>query len=370
MDTSRLLARTLISSFPVWRFMRSLSKFALGVAFSLTIPSAAFAQRQGAIELGVLGRVTKFADTVNLKTGFGLGGNAGIYLFRNLLGEVELSYADVTVDREGLSSPALNSKDKVSHALWAYRLVYNAHVSERVKLLVGGGYAYDAYGRKRNVAPRGGGPQALLGVRLVLNDRLSARFGATGTYVVPADEDTKPYPRATHFNYGAQAGLSLSFFTSPRAPRIQYDTVRMTMRDTIYVTRIDTVRAGNAAGGAGGMGAMRPIVIGAINFAFNKSDITPEAKNILDKIAESLVDPSNASRTITVTGNTDAIGGEGYNQKLGQDRADQAKAYLVSKGLAESRVMARTAGESDPIAPNDTDNGRATNRRVLIMLTN
>ncbi len=330
--------------------MRTLSKFALGAAFSLAIPSAAFAQRQGAIELGVLGRVTKFADTVNLKTGFGLGGNAGIYLFRNLLGEIELSYADVDVDREGLRTPALNNKDKVSHTLWAYRLVYNAPLGERVKFLVGGGYAYDSYGRKRNVAPRGGGPQALVGLRLVLNDRLSARFGATGSYVVPEDKDTRPYPRATHFNYGAQAGLSLSFFTNERAPRIQYDTVRMTMRDTIYVTRIDTVRAGNNLGGTGGMGggAMRPIVIGAINFAFNKSDITPEAKNILDKIAESLIDPANASRTITVTGNTDAIGSEGYNQKLGQDRADQAKAYLVSKGLAESRVTARTAGEGDP----------------------
>ena len=353
--------------------MRTLSKFALGAAFSLTIPSAAFAQRQGALELGVLGRVTKFADTVNLNTGFGLGGRAGVYIFRNVLAEMELSYADVDVDNSSSGKPAIPTfENKVSHALWAYRLVYNAHVSDRVKLLVGGGYAYDSYGRRRNVAPRGGGPQALVGARLVLNDRLSARFEGVGHYVLPADAETRPYARSTHFNYGAQAGLSLSFFTNPRAPRIQYDTIRTTMRDTIYVTRIDTVRAGNNLGGTGGMGGagMRPIVIGAINFAFNKSDITPEAKNILDKIAESLIDPANSSRTITVTGNTDAIGGEGYNQKLGQDRADQAKAYLVSKGLAESRVTARTAGESDPIAPNDTDNGRATNRRVLIMLTN
>ncbi|HYW31756.1 MAG TPA: OmpA family protein, partial [Gemmatimonas sp.] len=103
---------------------------------------------------------------------------------------------------------------------------------------------------------------------------------------------------------------------------------------------------------------------------FNKSDITQEAKNILDKIAEALNQPSNTARTITVTGNTDAIGSENSNTRLGQERADQAKAYLVSKGVAESRVTARTAGESDPLAPNSTDNGRATNRRVLIMLTN
>ncbi|MES2521417.1 MAG: OmpA family protein [Gemmatimonadota bacterium] len=355
--------------------MRTLSKFAIGAALSLAIPMSASAQRQGAIELGAFGRITKFADTLDLKTGFGLGGRAGIYVLRNLLAEVELSYADVNVDRAKTGDLSRDTLDKVSHALWAYRLTYNAHMSDRVKLLLGAGYAYDSYGRVRYVAPRGGGPQALVGLRLVLNNRLSARFEGTGTYILPADEDARPTPRATHFNLGAQAGLSLSFFTNPPAPRIQYDTIRTTQRDTMYVTRIDTVRVGNAnnTGGTGGNtagAAGRPVVIGAINFAFNKSDITQEAKNILDKIAESLNQPANAARTVTVTGNTDAVGSEGANERLGQARADQAKAYLVSKGVSESRVTARTAGESDPLAPNETDNGRATNRRVLIMLTN
>jgi OOP family OmpA-OmpF porin len=128
------------------------------------------------------------------------------------------------------------------------------------------------------------------------------------------------------------------------------------------VNRIDTLRLVGPS--------PRPIVIGAINFAFNKSDISPEAKTVLDVIAASLVEPTNTSRTITVTGNTDAIGSERYNETLGQARADQAKAYLVSKGVAESRVVARTQGEADPVAPNTTDNGRATNRRVLVMLSN
>lgn len=365
-----------ILTYPFGRFMRTLSKFALVGAAALALPISAQAQRQGAIEVGGFGRITKFADTLNLKMGMGLGGRVGIYLWRNLLGEIELSYADVDVDLPEANLRPGGEEEIVSHALWAYRLTYNAHMSERVKFLLGAGYAYDSYGRVRRVAPRGGGPQVLAGIRLVLNNRLSARFEGTGTFVMPADEETLPVPRPTHLNLGAQAGLSLSFFTNPPAPRIQYDTVRVTQRDTIYVTRIDTVRAGNnlgGAGGAGGAGAganLRPIVIGAINFAFNRSDITNEAKTILDRIAESLVAPENSSRTITVTGNTDAIGSEGYNTRLGQDRADQAKAYLVSKGVAEGRITARTAGEGDPIAPNTTDNGRATNRRVLIMLTN
>lgn len=342
--------------------MRTLHKFIIGATLSVALPASAFAQRQGAIEIGAFGRVTKFADTLKLDTGLGLGGRAGIYAFKNWLLEMELSYADVDVNLPRTGDTSRDTLNKVSHALWAYRLTYNHPLTDRLKLLAGAGYAYDSYGRVRVVAPRGGGPQGLLGLRYIINDRLSARFEGTGTYVLPADDNAKPVARAAALNLGAQAGLSLSFFTRDPKPRVQYDTVRVSQRDTVYVNRIDTVRiAGPAA---------RPIVIGAINFAFNKSDISNEAKTILDVIAASLVEPTNSSRTITVTGNTDAIGSERYNETLGQARADQAKAYLVSKGVAESRVVARTQGEKDPVAPNTTDNGRATNRRVLVMLTN
>ena len=342
--------------------MRTLYPFILGAALSVALPASAFAQRQGAIEIGGFGRVTKFADTLRLDTGLGVGGRAGVYAFKNWLLEMELSYADVDVNLPRSGQAARDTLNSVSHALWAYRLTYNHPLSDRVKLLAGAGYAYDSYGRVRVVAPRGGGPQGLLGMRFVINDRLSARVEGTGTYVLPADEDAKPVARAAALNLGAQAGLSVSFFTRDPKPRIVTDTLRIATRDTIYVNRIDTLRLVGPS--------PRPVVIGAVNFAFNKSDISPEAKTILDAIAASLVDPSNSARTITVTGNTDAIGSERYNETLGQARADQAKAYLVSKGVAESRVVARTQGEKDPVAPNTTDNGRATNRRVLVMLTN
>ena len=338
---------------------------------ALAIPTSATAQRQGAIEIGGFGRYTKYMDTLRLDPAFGAGGRVGIYAFRNVLAEMELSYADANVNLPLSGQIGRDTLRKVSDALWSYRLTYNHPLSNQVKLLVGGGYSYHSFGRVRLVAPRGGGPQGLVGLRFVLNNRLSARVEGTGTYILPADVNTTPVGRATGLNFGAQAGLSLSFFSNPPKPVIQYDTVTVTrvQRDTQYITRIDTVRLAGAGGPGSGV-AGRPIVIGAINFAFNKSDITPEAKLILDKIAESLIVPANSARTIDVTGNTDAIGSEGYNTKLGQDRADQAKAYLVSKGVADSRVNARTAGEGDPIAPNTTDNGRATNRRVLIMLTN
>ena len=340
--------------------MRNLSRFVAAAALAI-LPATAFAQRQGAVEIGGFGRFTKFADTIGIDAGFGGGGRAGYYIAPNLMLEMDISYGDFDV-----SNVINDSLTQVSHTLWSYRLLYNAAMGGRLRFLVGAGYAYDAYGRVRSVAPRGGGPQVLLGLRTAITDRISARFEGVGHYVLPADEDTRPQPRSTHLNLSAQAGLSVGFFLNPPAPNIRYDTVRMVMRDTVYTTRVDTVRVGSATPPA----AARPVVIGAIHFAFNKSDITDEAKRVLDVIAESLVDPANASRTIVVTGNTDAIGSERYNERLGQDRADQAKAYLVSKGVAESRITARTAGETDPLAPNTTDNGRATNRRVLVMLSN
>lgn len=58
----------------------------------------AIAQRQGAIVIGAFGRITKFADTLHLKPGIGGGGRVGIYIIRNVLAEMALSYAEVDVD--------------------------------------------------------------------------------------------------------------------------------------------------------------------------------------------------------------------------------------------------------------------------------
>ncbi len=340
--------------------MRTTAMFALGTVIALGLPASLQAQRQGAVEIGGFGRFTTFGESQQLDPAFGGGGRAGIYILRNLMLEMELSYADANVDREPTGVAVFDALNTVSHSLWNYRLLYNAPISDKVKLLVGGGYAYDAYGRQRQVAPRGGGPSGLLGVRFALNDMLSLRLEGVGHYVT-ADDETLPTPRENHFNLGAQAGLSIALFTSARQPMIVTDTLRIMQRDTVFTTRLDTLRV-DVPG--------RPIVIGAVQFAFNQDAITTEAAAILDQISSSLLESVNMSRSISVTGNTDAIGSESYNTTLGQQRADQVRDYLVSKGVAASRITATSAGEGNPLAPNNTDNGRATNRRVLISLSN
>ena len=72
---------------------------------------------------------------------------------------------------------------------------------------------------------------------------------------------------------------------------------------------------------------------------------------------------------INIYGHTDSKGADAYNQTLSEKRADAVKTYLVSKGIVSSRLFAMGLGETQPIATNDTDAGRAQNRRVEFAIT-
>lgn len=104
-----------------------------------------------------------------------------------------------------------------------------------------------------------------------------------------------------------------------------------------------------------------------VTFAFDSSNLTSVAQTNLDKLAKVLVD--NPDTNINVYGHTDSKGADDYNMKLSQRRADAVKAYLASKGIASSRMFAKGEGESMPVATNDTDEGRAKNRRVEFAIT-
>ena len=91
-----------------------------------------------------------------------------------------------------------------------------------------------------------------------------------------------------------------------------------------------------------------------------------EAKAILDKAAGLL--KSHERVVVEVAGHTDSVGSEEYNQKLSERRAIAVKDYLESKGITATRLSAVGYGEAQPVASNDTDEGRAQNRRVEIVM--
>ena len=104
------------------------------------------------------------------------------------------------------------------------------------------------------------------------------------------------------------------------------------------------------------------IVLRGIEFAFNKAEIGGASSVILDVAVEQLQRCPNVP--MEIDGHTDSVGPEDYNLGLGKRRADAVKGYLVSKGVRSSRLTSRSFGETRPVASNDTDEGRQTNRRV------
>ena len=99
-------------------------------------------------------------------------------------------------------------------------------------------------------------------------------------------------------------------------------------------------------------------------YDFNKSDLKPEGKATLDKIAADL--NKIKLEVIIAVGNTDSVGTDAYNMALGQRRAQSVKAYLTSKGVDGSRIYTESKGKSNPVASNATAEGRAKNRRTDI----
>lgn len=100
------------------------------------------------------------------------------------------------------------------------------------------------------------------------------------------------------------------------------------------------------------------------NFDFRSSDLKPEAKVQLKKAAEAIL--KNPSVNVLIQGHTDSSGNAKRNDKLSLRRADSVKAFLVEQGVEESRISTEGLGSAKPVADNNTEKGRAQNRRVEI----
>ncbi len=110
----------------------------------------------------------------------------------------------------------------------------------------------------------------------------------------------------------------------------------------------------------------KKIVLRGVNFDFDKYNIRPDAVPILEEAAKTLQDESQL--TVAVNGYTDAIGSAEYNQRLSERRANSVKAYLEQLGVAGGRLTAQGFGKTNPVATNDTAEGRAQNRRVELVV--
>lgn len=104
-----------------------------------------------------------------------------------------------------------------------------------------------------------------------------------------------------------------------------------------------------------------------VNFDFNSANLTTLAKSNLDKLVTVL--KNNPDTNINIYGHTDSIGSDAANLRISAQRAAAVKNYFVANGISASRMFTEGLGKSSPIASNDTDAGRAKNRRVEFAIT-
>ncbi|GAB4351480.1 MAG: OmpA family lipoprotein [Methylohalobius crimeensis] len=147
---------------------------------------------------------------------------------------------------------------------------------------------------------------------------------------------------------GALAGMGVGAYM---------DRQEAILRQKLAGTGVRVVREGQN---------LRLIMPGNITFATDSADIAPQFYTTLNAVA--LVLNEFPETLIEVTGHTDATGKAEYNQRLSQQRAGSVAQYLIAQGVAPNRTLAQGAGESMPIASNETPTGRAQNRRVEIRI--
>jgi len=108
------------------------------------------------------------------------------------------------------------------------------------------------------------------------------------------------------------------------------------------------------------------VVLNNIFFETGKAELTPESRLELDKAVDLI--RANPTMVIEVGGNTDNVGNDDYNMSLSHERAKSVRQFLVEAGTQPERIQAKGYGETNPVADNETDEGRAANRRTEFII--
>jgi outer membrane protein OmpA-like peptidoglycan-associated protein len=110
----------------------------------------------------------------------------------------------------------------------------------------------------------------------------------------------------------------------------------------------------------------QPVSFHTVTFDFDKSDLKPAAKAELDRATKVMME--NPEVVLELQGNTDSVGTDKYNMALGHKRAASVFNYMNSRGIKSDRLREVSKGEGAPVATNETDAGRALNRRVDLVI--
>ncbi len=329
--------------------MRTITVCAAAVV--LAVPAAA--QQRGTMEFGAFGSAARFDEALSLKTAVGGGGRIGMFLEPRLA--IEFEDAEMRASRP-------NGLQSVNVGLLSGRLVATAVQSGALSLLVGAGAGVST---ETNFL-HSYGVDALVGAKFKINDR--AAFRVDGVWDWLANEDWKQYK-------SVRVGLSLyrhpavrTVMTTTMGPTVRMpsndsvsaaETRRLRDRDAELRALRDSLRNAPPRPSAAAVQTMEA----HIHFAFDKSELSDSARAVLDdKVA---VFRANPEMSIMMSGYTDVKGTDAYNMALGTRRAQAAKDYLVSQGIAANRIIIDSKGEREQIGSSTGAVGEANNRRAV-----
>ena len=246
-----------------------------------------------------------------------------------------------------------------------------------------------------------------VGVKFKVSERVNFNLGYTmnfvdednvdGTYAKGNSKDRFSYGYAgLEFSLGSSAKPSLEWsnplatmYDELKDPSLRQEVEALKNRVSMVEKAVDDLKkdsdgdgvsdqfdkcpgtpAGTAVDGSGcPLPAMTTTVapmsnvdgMGSIQFDFNSSVLKTESYPTLDKLSSMLRENGGNA---TLNGYASSEGTAAYNMKLSKDRANSVKTYLVNSGVNSSQVMTKGNGEANPIASNDTEEGRIQNRRV------
>ena len=251
--------------------------------------------------------------------------------------EIEFIYSqDITLD----SYSALQDTRYITiMANGVYEIPYSDLLTPYVK----GGVGYQSYSDVPDSPDSGPLLDAGAGLKLHLTERLSLKFQVLTTLA------------PEYFNIIATGGISFKFgrkyqehppqevcepCEAPKEPK------------TIYITQAPKKEFGAVY----------------IKFSFAKSTLSEASKASMSTYAKELNNPDNIKREIIILGNTDSKGSRAFNATLSLKRAHSVRQELIKNDVSAARITVDGLGELNPVADNQTSEGREKNRRVIIIL--
>lgn len=105
----------------------------------------------------------------------------------------------------------------------------------------------------------------------------------------------------------------------------------------------------------------------SVKFPLNSADLSPEAETRLQAFAEQMK-AENRNVYLEIQGHTDATGSKDINERLGEERAEAVRRFMNKQGVALNRMSTISYADEAPVAPNNTRDGRAQNRRVVVVV--